>query len=788
MIRHRRLAGAAVAIGAPAAVSLLALGSFKPIIPALLFVLAIAAAGALGGVFDGLLAGAVSLLSLLVLWEEERSEIGFTGGEELVTAVVFLLVAVGVGGLIERQRRTNETAVAAQAAAEAAATASRRLQRAAEALASAVTPEEVLGAVLRQGVAAAEARAGLIAVLTEDGKELEILAQRGYPEEQLAGWARFPVAGDYPLSYAVRTGEPVFVGSEAERLERFPALPRIDQPTFALVCLPLVVEGRTIGGLTFSFGEDQHFDADRRALKVALARQAAQALDRARVYQALEASERRMWLLARASSILASSLDYELTLGQLVSLTVPELADWAVVDMLDEDGEIRRVAVGHENPARVEWSFELRRRFPIAREADAVIPRVIRTGEPEFEPQVPRELIEREKQAEPEVARAIEELDLSGSICVPLRSHDRVLGALSLAVTGSRTFTEADYELAKAVADRAGAAVSNALLFREAERRGDAARALQYVGDAVVLVDAAGDVRFWNPAAELILERRAADAIGHPAAEVIPGWRLVERHVEPASAGTGELARSATIPVPRRGEDRWLSVAAVDFGEGRVYALRDITEEHALERARSEFVATASHELRTPLAAVYGAVRTLRRRDVEIAPENRELFLEMIESETDRLSTIVGQILVAGQLESDSLRLDETSCDLPTLARGVLAAARVRAPESVSLDLAVPESMPPVVADEDKLRQVLVNLVENAIKYSPDGGEITLELSSSNGLGRIDVRDQGLGIPPQDQSRIFEKFARLDPALTRGVGGTGLGLYIARELVERMGG
>ena len=268
----------------------------------------------------------------------------------------------------------------------------------------------------------------------------------------------------------------------------------------------------------------------------------------------------------------------------------------------------------------------------------------------------------------------------------------------------------------------------------------------------------------------------------------MPGWETIKEHVEPADAESGAIASSSTVPLAMAGEERWLSAAAVDFGEGCVFALRDVTEEHALERARSDFVATASHELRTPLAAVYGAVRTLRRRDVDIGEENEEMFLEIIESETERLNQIVGQILLAGQLESETLRLTETECTLADLVRSVLTAARVRAPDTVSFDLQAPEDLPPVRCDENKLRQVLVNLVENAIKYSPDGGEIGVELRMSNGNVQLDIRDPGLGIPYGDQARIFDKFTRLDPGLTRGVGGTGLGLYIARELAERMGG
>jgi signal transduction histidine kinase len=349
-------------------------------------------------------------------------------------------------------------------------------------------------------------------------------------------------------------------------------------------------------------------------------------------------------------------------------------------------------------------------------------------------------------------------------------------------------FTQADYDLAVALASRAGVAVENALLYREAERRGDAARALTYVGDAVVLVDRAGIVRYWNHAAELMTRIPEAEALGTAAASVVPGWGAIQEHVEPADAETGALARSATVPVTVFGGERWVSVAAVDFDEGCVYALRDMTEEHVLEQARAEFVATASHELRTPLAAVYGAVRTLRRRDVDIGDENRELFLDIIENETERLNAIVGQILLADQLESDGLTVREETCDLAGLADEVVAAARVRAPESIRIGVELPPDVPPVRCDENKLRQVLVNLVENAIKYSPDGGDVVVQVEARNGSGLIAIRDHGIGIAPADQMRIFDKFTRLDPGLSRGVGGTGLGLYITRELVTRMGG
>ncbi len=258
--------------------------------------------------------------------------------------------------------------------------------------------------------------------------------------------------------------------------------------------------------------------------------------------------------------------------------------------------------------------------------------------------------------------------------------------------------------------------------------------------------------------------------------------------MELADARAPERARPVTVPFAVAGAERWLAVAGVAFGQGAVYAVRDVTEERALERARSDFVATASHELRTPLAAVYGAARTLRRPDLELLPEQRETFLEIIEQETERLTAIVSQILLAGQLDEGGVELSAKECDLRSLAESVVASARLRAPEGIEFRLVANGGPTLARADEDKLRQVLVNLVDNAVKYSPDGGEVTVELERRGSRARIAVRDRGLGIPPGEQERIFEKFYRLDPALTRGVGGSGLGLYISRELVTRMGG
>ncbi|HET7568020.1 MAG TPA: ATP-binding protein [Gaiellaceae bacterium] len=788
---RRALATAVAVLAAPGLVTLLAFTSVRPIIPALLYIVAILTATAVGGRWGALPAAAASFVPFTYFFLSPRHRLDFNGLEGLTVLAVFAITAVIGSEMIERQRAARARAERAVRTSRQALDAATRLQRVADALATALTPQEVLDAVLTEGVEAAEARGGLIALLSEDGEWLEIAASRGYDERWIGPFSRFPVDGDYPLSEAVREGVGVFMHSERERDSRYPELAGRSQPGHGLACLPLTVERGTIGGLVFSFPTDQDFPPARRALKQALARQAAVALERARLISAEQQLRERISFLGEATAILGESLDLERTLERLSALAVPTLADWCAIDLLGNEGEIERVVVAHQDPERARWADELRRRTrPHVDDAGGVAA-VIRTGEPTFMPEIPRELLEQAASQNPNAAEILASVELRGFICVPLQVGDRTLGAVTLVAEDERLFTEADFEMASQLAARAAVAVENARLFREAERRADAALALSYVGDGVALLDRTGRVRYWNAALVAITGVAEEEILGRRVEEVVPAWRELAPHVELAPADAPEQARPVTIPFAVADRERWVAVTGVEFDEGVVYALRDVSEEQALERARSDFVATASHELRTPLAAVYGAARTLRRPDLELLPEQRETFLEIIESETDRLTGIVTQILLAGQLDSGRLDVAADACDLHGLAESVLASTRLRVPETIELQLTSEDGnggRPVALADEDKLRQVLVNLVDNAIKYSPDGGVVEVRVGRDERRARVAVRDGGLGIPPEERERIFEKFYRLDPALTRGVGGSGLGLYICRELVTRMGG
>ena len=485
----------------------------------------------------------------------------------------------------------------------------------------------------------------------------------------------------------------------------------------------------------------------------------------------------RVAFLGGASELLSESLDLQETLTRLAALAIPALADFCVFDVLDAGGEIRQVAAVHRSSDRGDFSVAMARHVAPLEHEGHPVSKAIRTRRTQLVTEVDDSWLDA-MAVDRAHADFVRSLGVTSFLVVPLRLGKRPIGAVTFAFADSgRSHGPADVSLAEELARRAAMAIENARLYAEAEGRAQAAQALEFVGDGVFLVDAAGVVRLWNPAAERITGLAAAELLGSPAGAVLAAWPLGE---------VGE--RQHTYPVETGGRELWLALTAVPFEQGTVYAFRDLTEEQALEQLKNDFVSTVSHELRTPLAAIYGAAMTLQRTDVSLAEEQRQGLLSVVSNESERLARIVNDVLWASRLDSGVLDVSIENCDASVLAGAVVAAAKTHLPGGIELALETRAGTPAVAADPDKVRQVLVNLVDNAIKYSPDGGLVEVRVEPAGRTVRFLVSDRGLGIPAAEHGRIFEKFFRLDPNLTRGVGGTGLGLYICRELVLRMGG
>jgi PAS domain S-box-containing protein len=486
--------------------------------------------------------------------------------------------------------------------------------------------------------------------------------------------------------------------------------------------------------------------------------------------------------LLRAGAELATSLDYRATLTTVARLAVPEFADWCSVHVVEDDGSIRELEIAHADPEKIVFARELQERYPADPASPSRAAAVIASGEAQLVSDVTDEMLTASARDDIHLD-LIRQLGLRSYMCVPLTVRSRIVGAITLVASEEtgRTFDQRDLEVAEELARRAAAAIDSANLYREVEQRAQAARVLETIADGVVLLDEQGVIVLWNSAAEQITGLSRDTILGRKAVDALPGYAETSYRV-PVD-GSPE-----TVPVEIAGKELWLSFTGVKFDEGIVYAFRDLTEERAVEQLKSDFVATVSHELRTPLAAIYGAAVTLRRQDLKLDAEMGGRLLDVIGEESERLAQIVNDVLLASHLDSGQLQMSIEACDGLELARGVLAAAEAHAPEGITLELEAPKQLPPVAADPQQLRQVFMNLVENAIKYSPHGGPVKVTIEELERALRFSITDRGLGIPAGERRRIFEKFYRLDPNMTQGIGGTGLGLYICRELVRRLGG
>lgn len=536
----------------------------------------------------------------------------------------------------------------------------------------------------------------------------------------------------------------------------------------SLLAVPIQVHGVTSAVVVVCFGHPIKFGDEELVVANNLASAARAALERAGLFDTERHARHLAQVLADVSALLAETLKAQTVLDRIVEqaavLLDVDACTLAVAENESDDPVLRIDAVAGNDNALI---------------------RVLKSADPgNLNDEVGRSKrsVIVEELASETSSQSLDGEQYSSFVGVPL-VHPRgyLMGVLSVYSRDHRAWAEAETRALESFAHSAAIAVRNAELYAGVKRERDTIeKLLASIAEGIIATDASGRVTLWNEAAERITGIAKNHAVGR-------SWRDVLGLDAETRVDDGE----SIIETHPHGTRMWLSVTSSRLqGEsddgGRILAFRDVSADYALDRLKSDFVATVSYVLRAPLASIYGFAQTLLREDLTFDDDDKRVFMSYIASETERLTEIVDDLLEVTRIDAGSVDVTVTDCNLGEIFENVELLMKEKSNRhTIRASIADAEEVR-VKADQGKLEVVLENLINNAIQYSPSGGDVTLTGYRDNGDVHIDVIDSGVGIPHSEQKYLFSKFYVSPHGMEHS--GAGLGLYISKGLVQAMGG
>jgi PAS domain S-box-containing protein len=654
----------------------------------------------------------------------------------------------------------------------------------AAALSEAVSSQDVARVTVDQGIAAVGASAGSLALLTEDGQHLEMVGSIGFAPDVMNRWQRFRLDAQIPLAEAVRRGEPIYIENSLDRLARYPELATVTavSQTLSSACIPLIIGNRTVGSLGLSFDTPDAFSTDDRQFMISLARQCAQALERARLFEQEQLARAQAERAETQTRELAKRFERQSRLFERIASTTPDF-----IYIFDLTG---RFIYANRRLLEV-WGTTYEQ---------AIGKNLYELGYPQWHADMHmrelRQVIENKQPIKGEVPFTGGS-GISGVyeyIFTPVFDADgnvEVISGTTRDVTERRAFEQR--------------------LTRDA-------MLLANVQDSVIVTDLDGIVRFWNQGATQLFGWTAEEMLNRPYADRFPESERerVEAWVQriatspegsPESLGEWYDYRKDGSRVWIEGSTRHIT-SSENESLGIMGVCRDITERKEAEaeretllaneraaraeaeragRMKDEFLATLSHELRTPLNAILGWSTILTGRTPD--PADLEEGLDVIQRNARVQTQIIEDLLDMSRIISGKVRLEVQRIDLaPVLSAAVDTVKPAADAKGVRIHSVMDPKAGPVSGDPARLQQVFWNLLSNAVKFTPRGGQVQVLLERINSHLEITVTDTGEGIPAEFLPHAFDRFRQADSTTTRRHGGLGLGLAIVKQLVELHGG
>ncbi len=686
-------------------------------------------------------------------------------------------------------------------------------------ISSSLDAEDIYQAINEAATKLMPVDAFIIALLDEEADEVDgvYIVDMG---QRISG-VRLPV-GQGLSGQVIATGQPILTLQSSEVEERGGVTIGEKGTPHSIIAVPMLSGGKVIGALSAqSYQFNAYTENDQQILST-LANQATVAIQNSRLFAEtqklaatleqrvvertaeLEREQRSTETLLRILTEVSASLDLDRALSRTLALLNDAIgAEQGTIMLVHPEDNLLHYRAGYgyvtdssQGILRHQNGFKLKI-------GEGLAGWVVKYRQPVMVEDLfkdPRWVVSQSSQTH------------RSALVAPLIVGEDVIGAIMVFHRQVGHFSDDALEMVKAIGSQVAIAINNAQLYElirdQAERLGSMLRQqqveasrqtaiLEAVADGVVVTDSSNYITFINPSAERILNLVEADIKGRPL-ENFAGlfgksthtWTQTIQHwsQNPGSQVGGEtFAEQINL---ENGQVVLVHLAPVTWRNeflGTVSIFRDITHEVEVDRLKSEFVATVSHELRTPMTSIRGYVDILMMGAAGAMNESQIHFLDIVKSNTERLNILVNDLLDVSRIEAGRVTLSMQLVDMREVADEVIAEVTRRSQEEnkpMNIFVKSDKHIARVMADVERVRQVLGNLVDNAYNYTPANGKIEIRLRQANGMVQVDVKDSGIGVPAEHQSRVFERFFRGEDPMVLATPGTGLGLPIVKQLVE----
>lgn len=526
--------------------------------------------------------------------------------------------------------------------------------------------------------------------------------------------------------------------------------------------------------------------------------------------------EERQRLLNLASEKLASSLDHHITLQEIAALIVPSLADYCRIAVLDEQQQIKEIAVNHIDPEQLTLVRTLYEKYKNSAGTTHGLQKLLETGQPELISDVSESLLQPAVQENPGLLANVQALGLQSYMGTPLIARNNVIGAITFSSTEPlRHYTPDDLAFAQELASRVAFTLDNARLYQAAQaeiaerkqlevqlqRANEQLEAmLKTIDDGIMLQDITGKIIFANQAIAALGGYRSVDEVLQaPALFYQEQYEVRDEYGQPFSPENfpgrrvmaGESPVQVTLRAHKKGSDevRWLTITstAVKDKDGKPWAvmsvLHDITPFKEQEQRKDEFIGMASHELKTPLTSLKGFLHLLQGHLRKQQDEKALVYTNRLNHQVTRLTKLVADLLDISRMQKGQLEYRMEPFDLDALVEEIVETVQ----EGVASHQIRVEGQTRafVYGDQDRVGQVLMNLLTNALRYSPKADTIIVRLSSDQESACISVQDFGFGIAREHQQKIFERYYQIGEEGQPPFAGLGIGLYLSSEIIKR---